>query len=286
MLGEGLNPSQAASRLGISTELLAAALAGRPVRWADRLGDDMLEVIEGRDLVNCWETASDFVLTDFAKAIFGLLEDTWAHGRMVVVMGGAGTGKTTAAQQFETGHPGAVVYVRAVPGMQLKKFLGAIGAAIGLRTTSDVFDAQWQIAREWNRFNYLLLLDESDFLTPSSFSALRSVWDEAQRGLVCLGTLDWLRRLGKKHGEAGTMDQFLNRFDRRLVIERLEDKDVRTFGRARGIEGPALNALVAGARGCLRRARQAIEYCRNEVGEVSEGAMREAFSVLPSLDRL
>jgi len=110
---------------------------------------------------------ADFVLTTIGKEIFETLDHALAIGKMVVIEGESGSGKTTAAEAWCAQHQGEARFV-SLSGITHKtgffrKLAMAIGLAASKRKGSDI---QVKVEDFFHKSRLMLVVDEAHYLWP------------------------------------------------------------------------------------------------------------------------
>src|SRR4029077_9322449 len=110
---------------------------------------------------------ADFVLTTIGKEVFETLDHALANGKMVVVEGVSGSGKTTAAEAWCAQHQGEARFV-SLSGITHKtgffrKLAMAIGLAASKRKGSDI---QVKVEDFFHKSRLMLVVDEAHYLWP------------------------------------------------------------------------------------------------------------------------
>ena len=110
---------------------------------------------------------ADFVLTTIGKEIFETLDHALANGKMVVIEGVSGTGKTTAAEAWCAQHQGEARFI-SLSGITHKtgffrKLAMAIGLAASKRKGSDI---QVKVEDFFDKSRLMLVIDEAHYLWP------------------------------------------------------------------------------------------------------------------------
>ena len=110
---------------------------------------------------------SDFVLTTIGKEIFETLDHALAIGKMVVIEGKSGSGKTTAAEAWCAQHQGQARFV-SLSGIPHKTgFFRKLAMAIGLAATKRKgSDIQVKVEEFFQKSRLMLVIDEAHYLWP------------------------------------------------------------------------------------------------------------------------
>jgi hypothetical protein len=110
---------------------------------------------------------SDFVLTTIGKEVFETLDHCLDIGKMVVIEGDSGSGKTTAAEAWCAAHQGQARLV-SLSGITHKTgFFQKLATAIGLAASKrKATDMQVKVEEFFRRTRLLLIIDEAHYLWP------------------------------------------------------------------------------------------------------------------------
>ncbi len=113
------------------------------------------------------EIGSNFVLTTIAQEVFETLDHALAIGKMVVIEGQSGSGKTTAAEAWCAQHQGEARFV-SLGGITHKtgffrKLAMTIGLAASKRKGSDI---QVKVEDFFHKSRLMLVVDEAHYLWP------------------------------------------------------------------------------------------------------------------------
>lgn len=137
-----------------------------------------------RDFQDDYETKvqSDFVLTTIGREIFETLDHALAIGKMVVVEGESGIGKTTAVEAWCAAHQGQVRFV-SLSGITHKTgFFRKLASAIGLAAAkAKAIDMQVRVEEFFRKTRLMLVIDEAHYL-----------WPQYQRSYSSPELIDWV----------------------------------------------------------------------------------------------
>lgn len=144
---------------------------------------------------------SDFVLTTIGREIFETLDHALAIGKMVVVEGESGTGKTTAAEAWCAAHLGRARFV-SLSGITHKTgFFQRLASAIGLAAAkSKAIDMQVRVEDFFRKTRLMLVIDEAHYL-----------WPQYQRSCTSPELIDWVNTALVNHSVSVALictDQF------------------------------------------------------------------------------
>ena len=147
--------------------------------------------------------------------------------RISLIIGAAGSGKTTALKHYAKENNG-VIYVQAdVTKGSPRAALNLIVKAMGMKvrgTSSEILD---NLIDELTDTNRLIIIDEAQHLTERSFDTLRALNDRAGVGLVYAGTPDILNRMYGKHeadfDQVHSQIGYICKLNNRYTLEDIEN---------------------------------------------------------------
>jgi len=110
---------------------------------------------------------ADFVLTTIGKEVFETLDHALSIGKMVVIEGESGSGKTTAVEAWCAAHQGQVRLV-SLSGITHKTgFFQKLATAIGLAASKrKATDMQVKVEEFFRKTRLMLVIDEAHYLWP------------------------------------------------------------------------------------------------------------------------
>ncbi|MGI8480687.1 MAG: AAA family ATPase [Chthoniobacterales bacterium] len=113
------------------------------------------------------EIKSQFVLTTIGREVFETLDHALAIGKMVVIEGESGSGKTTAVEAWCAAHQGEARFV-SLSGITHKTgFFQKLAIAIGLAASKrKATDMQVKVEDFFRRTRLMLVIDEAHYLWP------------------------------------------------------------------------------------------------------------------------
>lgn len=123
-----------------------------------------------------------FVQTTVSRQMHSALDFALRAGRMVIVEGLAGCGKTTAAREWVRRHPGEARFVSLSGITHRTGFFSAIGQALGLATSQrKACELQAKIETFFTTSRLMLVLDEA-----------HHAWPKGKRLYVAPELIDWI----------------------------------------------------------------------------------------------
>jgi hypothetical protein len=167
------------------TESLVELCINPKVEFSNEPAFGFDRVIEAlRDFQDDYESKvkSDFVLTTIGREIFETLDHALAIGKMVVIEGESGTGKTTAAQAWCAAHQGQVRFISLSGIIHKTGFFRNLASAIGLAAAkSKAIEMQVRVEDFFRKTRLMLVIDEAHYL-----------WPQYQRSYSSPELIDWV----------------------------------------------------------------------------------------------
>jgi hypothetical protein len=110
---------------------------------------------------------SNFVLTTIGAEVFETLDHALAIGKMVVIEGEPGNGKTTATEAWCAQHQGQVRFI-SLSGISHKTgFFRKLATAVGLSSANrKSIDMQLKVEEFFRKTGLMLVIDEAHYLFP------------------------------------------------------------------------------------------------------------------------
>jgi len=251
--------TEVAKELNISRTALSRYLAGKYDAENSRIEPALAEFLNARELPAANPpvqlTIPKFFAGRDARNVVGLCTECQEHGKLGIVVGKTGYGKTHALRHYA--RMPKVAYIECDDTMGCKDLLEAIEDALGIPPTNgSIYRKKQGIIQFFNvNRGYLLIVDEADKLinkyTQKKMEILRSIYgNNGNVGLVIAGEpkLETLIR--------GYLERFANRVDARTALVGLTDKEVREYLAGFPFEPDALEEMVLrgtnGKTGCFR----------------------------------
>lgn len=131
------------------------------------------------------------------------------EGKLALIYGPAGCGKTTALRDYQQNNNG-VIYIEAdVTTNSPRCVLKLILAAMGEETKGSTADMMQLIISKLSNTNRLLIIDEAQHLTEKSLDAVRAINDKAHIGIAYSGNPGIFKRMYGRQEE--NLDQLFSR---------------------------------------------------------------------------
>lgn len=231
-------------------------------------------------------------MTEDLRQVLGLCAMCQEDGEIGVVIGPAGSGKTTALQEF-CRREQRTAYIKADVTMSPKELLFEIGQKLGVSLSGSRRAMARQIVNQLRLDPVLIIVDEADVLVSRDsvlkLDVLRGIWDEAHSGLVLAGPPVLAKYLVKGPGGQSNLAQFYSRVRRAYYMKGVTRDEAMQILSGYRMTEEARNYLVAAAvskaHGGLRRftrlLQNALDLC--EPGEtITTEIVREADGMLVS----
>ena len=186
-----------------------------------------------------------FVLTRTAEQVLDTL--TYAHmaGDIVLIYGGAGTGKTEALREYARSNAGVCLSTMTPAHATVATSLREIGKCIGVQPRRDnaaLFDAICQGLADQRG---LLIIDEAQHLGTKALDQIRSIHDRVGCGIALVGNEQVYGRMtGGTRAEY--LDRLYSRIGMRTRLGRVREADARAIAAAWGIEDSTAQRLLTG----------------------------------------
>lgn len=143
---------------------------------------------------------SDFIPTADALEVLGLCQQVWEEREIGVIVGPAGTGKTTALKEYCRLNPTTTAYFRADVSLSTAELLVELGRALGVDFTTGI-SLRSMMRSLVNRLTVvprLIIVDEADLLLSGSggvrkMELLRTLFDEAGNCALLLAGMPKLK---------------------------------------------------------------------------------------------
>lgn len=285
----GWSQADAARRLGVSASTLSQVASGTYRGDVPRIAEKMTRALAREDRRSSVPRLPAFALTSVAELALETLRNAHDEGKMAVVMGRAGAGKTMAVQCYITAEPETILVTMKPAG---RKGLHGAGRPL-LRTLADALGVEMSawcsqheaieiIGAALRDTGRLLIIDEIDYAAEDLLQVIRMIHDIAHCGIVFVATPAWLVRLRSR--KSATLDQFLSRISYCCAVNGINDEDAERIAAPFGLDRAALAGLREGAHGSARRLSNALVVAQriaaNDGGRIDAKTISRAYSTL------
>jgi DNA transposition AAA+ family ATPase len=166
-----LSQAKAAKELGVSSGLISAYKSKNYTGNITALEEKIRSFLQ-REERRIDDVAIPIVETTTIENIRRAVEIAHDYKDIAVIVGDAGTGKTTAIKIYESAsHAALVVY--AYPGITQQKVLAEIARAVGAYQKGGKAVLIERIVEELRGWDVVLIIDQADYLTDASLELLR-----------------------------------------------------------------------------------------------------------------
>jgi DNA transposition AAA+ family ATPase len=252
-----ISTPQAAKQIGLGYSTLQAFMAakysGDNWKIAELLRKWLHSLAAAAERRTIVPSATPFVATPTALAFLDVLEHAQFVPDLVIITGGAGVGKTTAAEEHQRRQPNVWLMTAKPSVSSTSAVLDAICEALTV-TETVASRRNRALIRRLTGTQGLLIVDEAQHLTTQALDELRSIHDEAKIGLALMGNHEVYARL-----EGGSRKpqfaQLYSRVGMRIARPRPLAGDVEALLEAAQIEGVDERKLlrtIAAKPGALR----------------------------------
>ncbi|MCC8154717.1 MAG: ATP-binding protein [Tannerellaceae bacterium] len=131
------------------------------------------------------------VSSDELTAALGSVHLGVSDGKLMVLIGPPGSGKTTIVFLYEN-EEYEIHYILCSPTMRMKDVLRALAYALDIHAAGSSYEMQAAITRELPLHpNHCFMLDECEYLNKNDISKLeviRQIWDQTRVPFILIGT--------------------------------------------------------------------------------------------------
>lgn len=208
-------------------------------------------------------TDAKFAQTRSAQKFLAALEHAQALPDIVVIVGGAGVGKTTAINHYKATRPNVLVLTAEPLIGSAFAMLDYLREVLGIpeQTRHKISRA---ITVKLQGTQGLIIIDEAQHLAVRCINQLRAIFDRAGIGLALVGNEEvWSRIDGG--GRKAEFAQLFSRVGMRVTVARPSVKDIEIMLDASEVTEPAQRALlktIASKPGALRTMGKTLRIAR------------------------
>ncbi len=303
--GHGVAIATLAMEAGVNRSLLSSflnhgrhtpGLIEKLLALRDRLEKESQLIAAPPEQVKSRKVSELIMTEDFQQAV-GICSLCHENGEIGVIIGHAGTGKTTALLEFSKDRHD-VVMIRGSSTMSVKEMLITIGTGLGL---GFLYGSKERMIRTiilaLKRNPVTLVIDEADQLVDkhsvSRLEALRTIWDHTHVGMVLCGMPKLAKYLVKGPGNDENLAQIYSRISRAYRMKGVSREELMEILDRYNLTEQAKKYLVTrGAvinQGGLRRLTRLMQNAMDLVEEneaITLEIIREADSLLVTPETL
>lgn len=169
------------------------------------------------------QAKADFIETSVAKTILEIIRKCHIKGKIGVIFGSAGLGKTTAIKEYVTKNPD-VILVEADLSYTAKVLCSKIHKKLGFSGFGSIHDMHEDIIQKLANTGKVIIIDEAEHLPYRALDLIRRVYDRAGIGIILVGMPRLYYNLCGKKGE---YEQLFTRVLYKVPLDLLNRSDVK-----------------------------------------------------------
>ena len=272
---EGLKQAHVARSLGISSSQISQWLSGKYTGDVATLEANLKSFMENYTTKHASAPGTDLPIMDLSNytgAMF-VADEAVVSQEMAVLYGMPGTGKSVVARAFAQAHPEAI-FIEVVPGIRVDSLLRLIADRLGISGVRGGDELVWAIAREFERREGVLLIDEAEHLTVRGLEVLRRIHDFSRVPVILVGTYGLIKNL---KGNSGELLQLYSRIQGRWEFKEPSEED---FARLFGSHARAIARYTKHLRRAVNLYAKATRFARMQGEELSAGHIDTASTML------
>jgi len=257
MASEGLSQTDISRESGVKYGTFTGWLAGTYQGNNDRVAGDvqiwLAARIDRKRQAAIMPREPGFQMTPTSGEILDMLAYAQMSPGIVVTAGGAGIGKTRAAEQYVSTNPCVWLVTMEPCTHSVYPMLGTIAEAMGIGEKVQTRLSK-AIGRKVQGAGGLLIIDEAQHLDTKALDQLRSLHDLYGLGIALLGNQSVYSRL-EGEGRSAGFAQLFSRIDMRKNQAKPKAGDMCALIKAWGVtdkEEIKLLKAIAGKPGALR----------------------------------
>lgn len=269
MLAARLTQSDLAREVGLSQSALSRWLRGDYKGDNDAIRALLATWLQSRDAHAAQADEAEpvqWVETPTGLAIEKALAYARNRGKIALIYGGAGVGKTTALTRFARETPNVWIATASPAVSSMAGMLRELCRVMGLNASGWKNSAlSSDVARRLAGARSLVIVDEAQHLSVPALEQLRYIHDQAGAGLVLSGNERVFSLLNGGHTRNADFAQLYSRIGRRLRVSIPTDGDIGAVLDAWHVTGKperAYAAQIASLPGGLRGLFHLLEEAR------------------------
>lgn len=190
LLEAGYSQARIARICGISDAALSNYLAGKyPVKDITKIEAKIRSgvEIELKRLEHPNNNELPFMVTEASSTIHNVALICHTRGKMGLVYGAAGVGKTRACREYAQRCKNAI-YIEARPSFTARTLMLTLARRLGINTKANQYELEEEIITKLYGSGKLVIIDEAEHLNHRAIETLRTVVYNASRiGLLLVG---------------------------------------------------------------------------------------------------
>lgn len=251
MTNSGMTQKQIAQALSVSVGTISLYLKDQYAGDVQRLDDKVAEYLARQDQkILKAHYNSQFVSTLAARKTMDVMQYAHTEGKIVVVYGAAGLGKTATLKEYAARYPSSML-IETDPGYNPRVLLHKIAETCGVVAQGGNHDVFEKIVEKLDGSERLLIIDEAELLSTRSLEFVRRLHDKTQIGVVLAGMPRLLVNLRGKSGECAQLYSRVN--NTHNFGNALPDKDLAMLIESALGTGEFNDAFIKFSKGNARR---------------------------------
>lgn len=226
MRSRGFTQSAVARAIGISDSALSQWLAGNykgDVKGLEHAIKGFLQRDEERGQSQKIELP--FTMTSVAAKVFEAARMCHLDGDIGVVIGAAGTGKTTAVKEYALQNSD-VVLIEADLGYSAKELFREIHRKLGFDGVGSINQMKDDVIEKMKNSGRLIIVDEAEHLPVRALDLLRRINDKAGVGILFCGLKRFMDNLRLKQADFAYL---YTRVGFKVSLDVLQGQDIQTI---------------------------------------------------------
>jgi len=272
---EGLRQAHVARSLGVSSSQISQWLSGKYAGDTKTLEVNLKNFMENystKQANSSHNTLETMDLSNYTAAMF-VADEAIVNQEMAVLYGMPGTGKSVVARAFAASHP-ETIFIEVVPGIRVDSLLKLIAAKLGISGVRGGDELIWAIAREFERREGVLLIDEAEHLTTKGLEVLRRIHDFSAVPVILVGTYGLIKNL---KGNSGELLQLYSRIQGRWEFKEPSSED---FALLFGTHASTIGRYTKHLRRAVNLYAKATRFARMKGEALSAGHIDAASTML------
>lgn len=178
-----------AKTIGVNGAYLSKYLIqGSAYKYAKKIEEPAQKYLENSSIKNNEsKIVTDFVITQDVKNAYFVMDDAVNIGKMAVITGSPGTGKTRTIKEYANSRPHAIL-IEATIKTRGKELFEIIAKRLGVKTVTSQDVMVRECAKELMRSEKFFIIDEAEHLPYAALELLRRLHDFSNRAIILTGT--------------------------------------------------------------------------------------------------
>ena len=187
---------------------------------------DLTNLLRREEDLRFVDKPESFCQTSQVRQIWEILQHCKDAEKMGGIVGGAGVGKTVTALEFKRRHPDTILVTADITRRSLSALLSMIAFKnSGIGYGSRNADMLGRIVEDLRWTRQLIIIDEAHLLVWEAFEAIRTIYDQAQSGIVVLAMPRLYAEM--KRNRSFLWDQILSRIAVKVSVGSVQKEDVQ-----------------------------------------------------------